>query len=173
MSCLFDLFGLSRSRCCTSSPVRSVQTISYATGIVGPTGPTGPSGSNIVAEFISTASTSSVQPTLALLRQYPTDQTSMTLGAESSILLDEGYYLINYGTQFTSTSAGDTPSISIIKNSTTEVQTTLTGKGETTNALSGSYLFLASQGDKIGLNVGTSATTSYTNTFIVIQKIGE
>ena len=145
------------------------------TGATGATGPTGPTGASTIttAEFTS-ASATNTQPVLTLLREYPTDQEDIVLNTgENTVTLETGFYLIHYGSQITSTGAGDSPSVVLSINSTPEAQTRLTVSGNTTTSVNGNFLYEAETPAEIGITTTASATTTYTNTYLVIQKMGE
>ena len=143
------------------------------TGATGPTGPTGPAGetpTNAVSLFEVPTATN-VQPVLAQTATSPTGQTDIVLNTtNNNIELGAGSYLVRYGT--TAESQGvDITSISLTVNGVVVPSTTRTGNANENTVLTGEYLVTSAGGTTIGLETALDATNTYTNTYLVVQKI--
>lgn len=143
-------------------------------GIQGPIGPEGPAGADatIIASLLTAPDATGTEPVLAQSTTTPTGQTDIVLNtANNNVELTAGTYSIRYGTNATSTTETAIPSISLAINGTTDALTTRLGTPNTTSSISGDYLYTATAGDTIGLDTTEDASITYSNNYLLIQKL--
>lgn len=147
-----------------------------ATGEIGPTGPTGPTGpagtpvATTLALFNAPTATDT-QPVLAEGGESPAGQTDIELiTTDNNVELTAGTYLIRYGTTAES-QGGDETAISLTVDDVVVTSTTRTGNANENTVLIGEYILVATDGTTVGVETAQSASNTYTNTYLVIQKL--
>ena len=143
-------------------------------GPVGPAGPQGPAGADaiIAISLLTATDATGAEPVLTQGATSPTTQTDITLNTtENNVALTAGTYSIRYGTNASSTELTSIPSISLLINGTTETVTTRVGTPNTSSSISGDYLYVATEGDTIALDTNEDASITYSNNYLLIEKI--
>ncbi|MBO4412575.1 MAG: hypothetical protein J5779_01000 [Clostridia bacterium] len=151
----------------------NLNSINNGIGVSGPQGPQGPAGApaiSVAAEFIAPAATNE-DLVLTAFTSYPGTQTSIVLNStNNNVELTGGTYLIRYGTVATNTGA-TLPTISLTFNGVVYPITTRTGAANATNTLSGDLLITVLPGTTVGLETTNSAEITYTNSYLIIEKL--
>lgn len=183
MSCCNNCQGYYNNCPCSrrSGSGGTTQVIVGPQGEQGPIGPQGPQGeqgpageTTVASTALYTAATDAVAvratPTLALTTQYPTTQTDIVLSGTNTVTLANGYYLVMYGTNATSTS-NETPSIYLSLNGTPLPSSTRVGDKTAISSLSGQYFVQSTGGSTLELVFDEIENSTYTDNYLILSKL--
>jgi len=146
-----------------------------ATGATGPIGPQGPAGTfDLFAGRFYGTGISDATPTYTEATLFPATQTAILYDSTTgTITLEEGVYLITYGTNYVTTGTS-VPSISLNVNGTEDATTLVTETATATDPtgnLSKSVLLSVADGTTVTVSLADDGLTTYNNLLLNVIKL--